>query len=317
MPAADRWRARFLSGGGRAAGASELIFASSIGGAQIATGGTAISSSNWSGAYLPANAFDGNNNSSWYALADTGYPTDESLCSWVGYIFPSAVDVAEVRYREVHDSEYYTSNFAVDYSLDGGSSWIEEYRTGLHALDHTTLRSYPNPKKVTPSGNLHRAWRVRPTRIQGTTQQALLPDLQWAATPGGSNLATGGWAFCGAGWAASDSFGSYEPAKGFDGSAATAWFNSAGSTSGVPPTNAWLAYAFPSGAAPGELRIVSRAATANMEGLPKDFVAEWTDDWVTWTAALTVTNEPAWVGGEVRTYSLAPAPARRRPIIIL
>ena len=79
------WRVRCyesVAGGGTLPGLSELEFRGSVGGADLATGGTAIAV----GGGTAANAFDNSTSTDWQPT--TGYGPS------IGYQFASAVDFA-------------------------------------------------------------------------------------------------------------------------------------------------------------------------------------------------------------------------------
>ncbi len=90
--------------------------ATAVGGAQVATGGTAVASSVYGGGYEPAKAFDGDAGTSFYA----GGPS-RTAGEWIGYHFTADVTLAEVRMTKVHDGgpEYTPRSLAIDYSANG------------------------------------------------------------------------------------------------------------------------------------------------------------------------------------------------------
>jgi hypothetical protein len=116
------WRVRWLSTvSGPTAGIGEVVFAASVGGAQLASGGTAIGSTVNASNYVYANGFDGAASNSWYAASNRIYG------EWIGYSFTTAVTVTEVRLTPSVESDGISDApraFAVDLS-DDGKAWIE------------------------------------------------------------------------------------------------------------------------------------------------------------------------------------------------
>lgn len=107
----------------------ELEFHTSIGGAQAASGGTAYAANTYAG--TPAAAFDGTN-AEWIG---------SDLKEWIGYLFPSAADVVEIKIRarnafpgqspEDFIVEYFNgSSFVTAYTGSGQTAWTaSEWRT--------------------------------------------------------------------------------------------------------------------------------------------------------------------------------------------
>jgi len=124
------WRVVFtgVSGSGGAVGVSQLIMATTPGGAQAATGGTATASSVWSASWPISAAFDGNDATTWYSGSGTFLTTGlRSGVQFLQYEFATAVDIVEVRIRAPQDLQYSPESFAVLSSADG-STW--EVRRG-------------------------------------------------------------------------------------------------------------------------------------------------------------------------------------------
>lgn len=120
MAAHAYWRINVtaITGGGGAGGTTlgTVEFHTSIGGAQAATGGTAIESSHIA-SFVPANAFDTNATSYWASgVLGAG--------QYIGYHFASAVDIVEVALTVFTGAARTDDpkNFTVDWS-DDGSAW--------------------------------------------------------------------------------------------------------------------------------------------------------------------------------------------------
>lgn len=110
-PTAAYWRVRAFVSRSNAFCAIALEMRSSVGGANIATGGTAISSNEEFGD--DANAFDGD--------AGTFWGTANTDGRWIGYHFANAVSVKEVVWtaRTGSEAAQVPTHIAVDYSNDG------------------------------------------------------------------------------------------------------------------------------------------------------------------------------------------------------
>lgn len=97
------------------------------GGAQQATGGTAVAGSFFAGAGEPANAFDGNSATFW-ATAGSAGP------DWLGYILPSALEIRAVLIQAGDNAARAARaprDFQVQRSTDG-SAW-----TTVHTVTDT------------------------------------------------------------------------------------------------------------------------------------------------------------------------------------
>jgi hypothetical protein len=99
---------------------AEFYLCTTVGGASVATGGTASADTTFSGTYVPANAFDGNNTTSW-ASASTAMP------HWLQYDFGAgnAKDIVQWGIQSIFTSGYsqYTpKDFSLQYS-DDGTTW--------------------------------------------------------------------------------------------------------------------------------------------------------------------------------------------------
>lgn len=115
--------------------AGEVVFRATAGGANLASGGTALSSSNmtwWGRTFYPSLAFDG------VAGQDNGWSSTSYIGAWVGYQFSTPVAVKQLvftafyytgNYGTVHDS--FPPALAVEFS-DNGTTWtrVREF-TGL------------------------------------------------------------------------------------------------------------------------------------------------------------------------------------------
>ena len=96
---------------------ANLEFRAVAGVAQQATGGTPISSGDYSSGYVKAYAFDADNTTTWIS--------SNILPNWIGYHFASAVACVEVAITNRYDGYFYQapSSFEVQYS-DDGTNWF-------------------------------------------------------------------------------------------------------------------------------------------------------------------------------------------------
>jgi hypothetical protein len=156
MAAHRYWRVRAIQANGFPNGAAEVELRTVIGGSTVTTGGTAISSGDYSGGYDKSYAFDGNptDGHEWAGNAADG--------SWIGYDFGAGneKDIVEVAYtaRQFYgaQSPYIAS---LDYS-DDGSAWTPSFsiKFGYFAGGETKVRSQvPAPD---PGVNPHKWWRI-------------------------------------------------------------------------------------------------------------------------------------------------------------
>jgi hypothetical protein len=158
----------------------------------------------------------------------------------------------------------------------------------------------------------HRYWRVYITSKQGGSGATEMQELVMRTTVGGSQVATGGTASASSSWWT----GAFPPSKAFDGTSAE-WISDGGVP--LPATPAWIEYDFGSGNAKD---IVEIAITATGFGgststsIAKDFQLQWSDDNSSWTTALSVTGDGAWIAGTTRTFTIS-APVTARPVVFV
>lgn len=132
---------------------SDIQFRANKGYPQEATGGVAFSSGDYGG-YPAANAFDGNDNTSWIS--------NGVLPSQIGYDFGAPVDCVQVLLRNRADGYYYQApkSFTVEWS-DDGANWTVEWaedNVAWNSTLQTMLFENPNapdtPTAILASGLL-------------------------------------------------------------------------------------------------------------------------------------------------------------------
>lgn len=129
------WRL-FISSvqGGPNTGLYELYLRTSPGGAQAATGGTAIASGS-TGGWLPAYAFDGNTTKPWYDTSTAN--------KWIGYHFAAPVSLVEIAMIGTGTNSPATAHF--DYS-DDGVTWSTFYNLPTQSgWDDTATHTFTLP----------------------------------------------------------------------------------------------------------------------------------------------------------------------------
>ncbi|QGH74831.1 hypothetical protein MAL1_00084 [Bacteriophage DSS3_MAL1] len=115
LPSAPYWRCRFWGGeSGAYFSVAELEFREDIGGASVATGGTAISSGERSG-FGDDLAFDGDGGTAW-SQARPGI-------AWLGYHFASSVTIREVAITARTSWQVHTPTVIVVEASQDGTTW--------------------------------------------------------------------------------------------------------------------------------------------------------------------------------------------------
>lgn len=132
---------------GEIAGAASTIeMHSSVGGAQMATGGSALTDS-YNGASVPANAFDADPNTFWASnVLGTGI---------IGYNFAAPVSVVEMKWIARNDTEYYKQsvvNGSILRSNDGITWLAQSPITGLTWAGALSSNTIPITGFAAPAG---------------------------------------------------------------------------------------------------------------------------------------------------------------------
>jgi hypothetical protein len=142
-------------------------------------------------------------------------------------------------------------------------------------------------------GGGHAYWRIYITAVQGGTgPNCSIGEMEFRATPGGADQASGGTAI------ANGFFDPYTPASAFDNSNFTRWASPGGQPS-------WLGYQFPSPVVVEQVAVrapdIDNYASSQMI---KDFEFQWSDDGSSWTTAATYSGESTLAALEQRLYSV-------------
>ena len=143
-----------------------------------------------------------------------------------------------------------------------------------------------------PHGS-HAYWRFV-SMAADSDDAVCFAEIEFRATPGGADQATGGTPTASSVWTASnpDLFA----ANAFDDNPATIW-------SAENNTNyAWLRYQFASPVEVAEVAITARNDVA-ADTSPGEFAIQYSDDGTTWTTAWVVLGETGWSLGQTRVYT--------------
>lgn len=269
---------------------SEMQMATALGGANVCTGGTAISSGD-EGSFPASNLFDGSTTNFHQWLGST-------LPKWVGYDFGAgnAKDIVELRMRSHSDwVDRMPSAFEFQYS-DDGASWTTLWTMNGQGANWSSAAytTFTGNTRYDDPGIKACFWRVRATAVQAGNIFASREVKMFL--PGSSvNQCTGGAIF------ASGIFGAqYAASYVFDGLVGNTdpfWCSSAT----LPSSAQWIGYKF---SAPQGIGSIAFTARDDLNQAPKDFVIEYWDGTAFKTMA-TITGAPAWANGETRTYSWA------------
>ena len=215
---ANKFRISYATvGGSPNASASEVEMRASVGGANQCSGGTPLSSSDFSGSYQKAYAFNGNGTTDFWVSAG-GLPG-----AYIGYDFGSAKTVEELYLLPRPGGNECPLTGTVDYW--NGSAWVVGW--DLH------FGPWSNSAKTFRQVATGDRWRVKITA--GSGGNGGFRELEMRTSVGGADECTGGEAFS-SNWYNT----SYYPANAFDNNTGTEWASSNGGGS----VGDWIAYDF-------------------------------------------------------------------------
>lgn len=264
---------------------SAVEFRGAVGGANLATGGTALSSGDFSG--RPAsNAFDTNPATIWSSAGVAP--------NWIGYDFGSAVSIAEVALTLQNDATFYDQAplDCLVQSSDDASAWATEWsHTAMANWTNAETRALRRPVFNTP----HLHWRVYCQNAQNGGAFAAFAEVEMRGVAGGADQCAGGTPS-----ADSNFDGSTVVANGFDNSTATAW----SSASGFPH---WIAYQFASATSVVELALTARNDATYYAQAPSAFILQSCDDGKAWADEETYSGV-SWTGAaQQKVFTLTDA----------
>src|SRR5262245_15623648 len=285
MALSTRWRLNISSTDNPPfATLAALQMATTLGGADVCTGGTASAESQWDATFSAANAFDGNASTRWA----NGPDPSPSLPDWLEYQFPSAVSIVEYR---IQAANAFANGSPKNWTFEfwDGSAWVViDTRWNEPSWTTGEVRTY-----TFATAALSR-WRLNISAVQSGAS-ASVATLQMASTASGTDLCTGGTARASSFWDAT-----FGPALAFDGNAATRWNNG---PSGSPTLPAWLEYQFASAVSIVEYRIQA-PDTLPSAIPPRNSTFEYWDG-SAWQVADTRTNENFPSPSLTRTFTVA------------
>lgn len=237
------------------------------GGPDQCSGGTALSDSDFSGAFPKTAAFDNNTSTIWSST------TGGSAAHWIGYDFGTAVNVNEVFITSRTD--YLNSNVLTAFveSSDNGSAWTTQWQYTLMA-DWTAgeTRTLTRPAY----GDQRRYWRLYFGRnFIPPNNYASFSELAIHELIGGSNIATSSNITADTTFDASNTVTNL-----FDSSTGTWWVsgNVPAGTGNVFPH--WLIFDAGSPIRVGEYLITSRSSTESL--MPAVLILQASSDQKTW-----------------------------------
>ena len=272
------------------------------GGGNVCSGGTPFSTTVY-GANAVGRAFD----TDWSlvcslspggAVADPW--TSGTVC--IGYDFGSsndkeitAVSLMSDISASAQDGGAFTyqaapEDFDVQYS-DNNSTWTTAWSvTGdAEPWHRNEARLFVNPS-YTYSGSFwgaHAYWRTTFARSSGNEQCA---EVDYRATPGGADQATGGTVT-----GSSQFNGTLSIAAGMDNNAASKWVRA---SAGTYPH--FLSYAFTGAVSVAQLMLQASPDSGGAGEMPPDGTIFFSDDGTNWYPAFSFRNQTTWSTGEVR-----------------
>lgn len=204
-------------GGANFPGICEIEMASSVGGTDLCSGGTATASATAGGSFA-SNAFDNNTGTGWSAGTTT-------VPQWIEYQFASAETIAEVRITALSINDA-PANFTIEYH--DGSAWqVLKTVTGVTWAATLEKRNFPI------GGKCYQVWRLQGVTTQTLNRWVQCSEIEFRLTPSGADECSGGTA------RASLTSGGNIANNAFDNNTATVWQPNNGT-----PSNQWIEYHF-------------------------------------------------------------------------
>lgn len=279
----------------------QLVLRTSIGGANVATGGTA-SASSVSGTDTAANAFDGNSATWW--LSSGNVP------QWLKYDFGAGneTDIVEMAVTARSGSTGTNGQRPVDFKLqysDDDAAWATLIAVGGECdWVVSATRTYSADDRPDDPGVSGRAWRLNVSAIGGAANLTV-NELRLYEAGNATDLTEGG-----------DYYASTQQqglvSQVFDNTDLSSYWMSRSTTG-------WVAYKLPAAKTVTVVGITAfRAGTPGTRtDAPKDFTIEsW--DGSAWQVAMTLTGITGWTDGQTRYFmaggeTTAPVGSSGRP----
>lgn len=280
------WRVNITSNNGAAdTGFLELELYDALLGKNITSGGTASALQSTFG-YGPEQLFDGSfqSNSGWRS---TSMPT------WAQYDFGTAKSIYGFGIHGTNTAGQGPKDFELQWS-DNNSTWTT-YITVTNQTGWATgeIRRFWSSSLPSYSGSpwgTHSYWRLYVKNANNDFPG--LAELEFRATPGGSDQATGGTAS-----ASSIYAGSFVASNAFDDNVSTFWI---ASSSGF----GWIQYAFASPVSVAQVLLRARN-DGNPQNTPNLFAIQFADSSSgPWTTTINViSGSTSYTNGEARTFT--------------
>lgn len=294
MPAHRYWRIRVVANaGGAVPGPSasgtvvitECTWASTTGGAQIATGGTASSPNGGT----PSNAFDGSTSTSWQSLGFNAAAQGQGASLVYDWGPGNAVEPVQIRIYFSGLTSLAPRDFYIECSDDGTYWFYRHYVSGQTGWTNGSTRSFTIPDaSVNEAIEPHIYWRMFTSGVSGGNTSGIhCMEAEFALTVGGADIANGG--------SASASSAVSAASNAFDNNNFTNFQSNALSTGWQ-----WLQYTFASAVDPIEFRFRTQAATT--AGAPTTIFIQYSDDNSRWTDAYYATGL-SWSNGENKSFT--------------
>jgi hypothetical protein len=274
-----KWRIRAvdLANDGNLFDCREVEFRATSGGAAI-SGGTAIASSEFSGSFVAANAFDGNTGTEWASI------TGQGVNGWIGKDWGVATSVEEVSITtRASDASNNPTVFAVEKFNNTSGLWEVAWYDVMGAyLGGETV--------VSTRADVKSAWRVRITASSAASTTGY-SDVELRATNGGADQTSGGRALCHGNFS-----GSFPASNAFDGTTSE-WVDTNGKRAG-----AWIGYRWTGSLVTvAEVALTARNSPADNAGTAFS-IDQFDFTTGTWTASFTASTPNTWGAREQRVF---------------
>lgn len=276
---ATKWRIRGLTNGGGSGNmaANEIDMAATAGGADQCSGGSAISSSDFSGSYDKSYAFDGNNSLYW--VSSGGMPG-----AWIGYDFGAAKTVYEIRYlpRPGAPHECPATGY-VDYW--DGAAWQVAWPLGGQLWTDGVAKVLRQPA----TGS---RWRVNVTAASGGAVLGFA-EVQMRTVIGGPDICTAGDPMADSYYASS---GTWSPKNAYDDNTSTDW------ATGGANVGAWVGYDFYEQKEILEFVLTARGGADGLSGGATFSFERWKVETSSWEVVWTEVTS-GFSGGQTKTFT--------------
>ena len=275
-----KWRVKCVQGftGQPTYGFAEVEFRATVGGADQASGGTAVSGSNFSGAFLPAAAFDNNTSTDWVSASGS------VVGDYIEYDFASAVDVQEVSLTGRSSTNNSNPRIA-DIEFYDGATWVRAWQAVFGSW--TTGETKTSAKLSDYTNN---RWRIRTTSNDSAAVFGL-SEVEMRIVAGGTDQCGGGRAY-----ASGEFNGGFYAENAFDNSNSTDWASANGAGVG-----SWIAYDFMANRDIVEVVMRSRSSGGTEAGRAYD-VEKFNFSTFAWDNVWSFSTS-SWSAGETRTFT--------------